>query len=199
MSESAYGPARSSLRDTAKWLVTTLSALGAVLATGISLSGLGNLSGMDLLFAAVALGVVAIAILAGIWLMVRLLTTSDYYLSDVEADADLRERIEKRTLEIMPPAYPTIEGLVTAYRVATLQVRAKPNDNDVVAHYNAISAEVGRITDLAAFLALARQTEASMRCLGLAAIVAFFGLGIYSVLASNTTNTVPTATGVFRV
>ncbi|PZQ99291.1 MAG: hypothetical protein DI533_00885 [Cereibacter sphaeroides] len=176
MAETGYGASRSSLRETLKWLTTVLTALGAALAAGATVSGLGGLSVDDRQDAMWGGGIAMVAILIAIAILVRLLTVSPFYLDDLLADTRLTAEIEKRKLEVLAPGTNTVANLKKKLQDAVRDVAARPDDEPTKAIYRAVSTEANQVVDLAAFLSLAKKVRCGMIWLGLLALIAFGGL-----------------------
>jgi hypothetical protein len=95
------GTAADRIRDSAKWLLGSFAAVGAILAAGLQLANIGNLNGQDqsrLVAALVGVAVTVIAIVVAIWQAGRvaavsyvslgLLSTPDYSEERAEIETD---------------------------------------------------------------------------------------------------------------
>ncbi|AGS25800.1 hypothetical protein [Rhizobium etli] len=80
----SYATAKANLRDTIKWLATSLAAVGAAVIAGASINGLSELQGQALTSAIILGGAGLAAILMSIGILVHLLTANVFYFSDLE-------------------------------------------------------------------------------------------------------------------
>ena len=117
--------AKANLRDTAKWLATTLAALAAVILAGTSFTGLAHLHGVDLRLALAGGAVAIIAVLLVIALLLRLLISETFFFGNL-ADpmyASVREELDRHAIELLPPSIPNIGRLLEVRRQAIEAVR----------------------------------------------------------------------------
>jgi hypothetical protein len=87
MSDAAAGDpfsnAKANIRDTVKWLATTLAALAAAVVAGASITGISALTGWRLVLAIGGGGGGLICIFVAIGIALRLLTSEAYYFSEL--------------------------------------------------------------------------------------------------------------------
>jgi hypothetical protein len=121
-----YGSAVGRIRDTAKWVLTTLGAVGAVLVSGIGLTSLANVHGV--LYLSIALGglvaaLVGVAVSIVLTASVLLPSTVTFdRLVSCERDAaevqDEKQKIEKWPKYLRPLCKPNttkLRGLTATY------------------------------------------------------------------------------------
>lgn len=182
-----YAAARSSLRDTAKWMATVLSGLGAAVAAGVSVAGFASLTGPSLHLAITAATTAMVLILMGIGLLLRLLGVEAYYLSTLGGDKDLIKRIDKGGSDLLPPGVKSFTALKNrrdesyeALAALSNEPQDDPKRKIAESNYASWRAEVGRILSFASFLRLRRLFNRTMVGLlilfvGASASLAFLG------------------------
>lgn len=124
--------AKANLRDTVKWLATTLAALAAVVLAGTSLTGLERVSGVDLKWALLGGAVAIIAVLLVISLLLGLLISEAFYFGDLflPENASVLEELERRSTELLPPTIPTMQRLREVRRETLELIRASEGTPD---------------------------------------------------------------------
>lgn len=125
--------AKANLRDTVKWLATTLAALAAVILAGTSLTGLARLRGVDLWLALGGGAVAIIAVLLVIALLLRLLISEAFYFGNLSepAYASVREELDRHAIELLPPSIPNIQALLDVRRQVVERIRSSaPGSNE---------------------------------------------------------------------
>ena len=182
MSDAAAGDpfssAKANLRDTVKWLATTLAALAAALVAGASITGISALTGWRLVLAIAGGGGGLICIFLAIGIALRLLTSEAYYFSELVKDDDLKQTLDKFDDDILSPNIPNIDALFRLRNDAIIGIRNK--DPAAAENYKQLTPEVSRVTNLAAFLSLRRALEKSRGPLFGLSIGALLGLGIFA-------------------
>src|SRR3954451_15698992 len=122
-SGQSYVRAKENLRDTVKWLATVLMALAGSILVGTSLTGLSGVSGLNLVLALVGGAVGLGGSLWAVWIMLRLLTTETYFLRQVEADAELMNKLKATAADIIPPQFSEVRSLLNKRREAIDAIR----------------------------------------------------------------------------
>jgi hypothetical protein len=183
MSDAAAGDpfstAKANLRDTIKWLATTLAALAAAVMAGVSISGISALTGWRLFFAVSGGGVGLICIFLAIGITLRLLTSEAYYFSELVKDNDLKQTLDAFDKDILSPNIQNIDALFRLRDEAIKGIIA--HDKDAAEKYKQLTPEIARVTNLAAFLSLRRSLERSRLPLFGLALVTLLGLGLFAV------------------
>jgi hypothetical protein len=114
-----HASARANLRDTVKWLATSLAAVGAAVIAGASINGLASLSGTELFAGALLGGFGLVAILSAISILLGLLTSDVFYftqlMNDDNASKAIANEIDERARDLLPPQVRSISELI-AYR-----------------------------------------------------------------------------------
>ncbi len=87
---NARDNAQAETRAAARWLIAAFAAVGAVLLSGVGLTGLGELHGSDLFWAFVAVAVGALGVIAAISLITDVLTPTPISLSELARLAEQR-------------------------------------------------------------------------------------------------------------
>src|SRR5260221_5485732 len=125
-----YATAKTNLRDTIRWLATSLAAVGAAVIAGASINGLAALEGKALCLAALLGGVGLFLILIAIGIMVNLLTANVFYFSQLTTDGNaIASKIDQHAKDILSPQTPTIAHLVKFREDAIAEMNAaKPGD-----------------------------------------------------------------------
>src|SRR5688572_15225498 len=97
-----FGSGKDNLRDTIKWLASTMGALAAAVVAGVSLSGLLEVEGWQRCAAlgGAAVGVLCISAIVVIFL--GLLMSQAFSLSLLQEQPKLKERITPIAKDILP-------------------------------------------------------------------------------------------------
>lgn len=184
-----YATAKGNLRDTIKWLATSLSAVGAAVIAGASINGLATLKG-EALFGAVILGVVGLgALLGAISILLGLLTAKIFYFSDLtrEKGREVADEINLHASDILSPQTETIDKLVKFRDRAVEDMgRSKPGDalyQDAFKRWTAANGLISRVTNMAQLIALRNDFKSKQSTLFFLAVVVIGALGWYSLLA----------------
>jgi hypothetical protein len=183
-----YATAKANLRDTIKWLATSLAAVGAAVIAGASINGLTALEGSALWWAAGLGGVGLLAILVAIGVMLSLLTSKVFYFSELRKEGSLiAEEINEHAKDILSPQTPTINALVTFRDNAVINANnAAPGDaayQDAFNQWTAANNLIARITNLAQFISLRNDFEKRKWILFILTLVVIVTLGGYALLA----------------
>ncbi|MDX8521142.1 hypothetical protein [Mesorhizobium dulcispinae] len=189
-----YATAKANLRDTIKWLATTLAALGAAVVAGASISGLATLEGQKLILASACGAAGLIAILIAIGIMVNLLTSSVFYFSQLADLTDpVTSEINSQARDILPPQTPTIADLIAFQESAVTDMRAtRPGDDlyqSAYKRYLAANDAIARVNNLAQFLFLRNRFRGKTLILFGLTVFIIFSLGGYSLLAGGKVDT----------
>lgn len=120
--------AKANLRDTVKWLATTLAALAAVIMAGTSFTGLARLRGIELWLALAGGAVAVIAVLLVIALLLRLLISEAFYFGNLSEPeyAGVRAELDRHATDLLPPSIPNIEALLEIRRKVVEDIRTSP-------------------------------------------------------------------------
>lgn len=190
MSEASdpYATAKANLRDTIKWLATSLAAVGAAVIAGASINGLAALHGKPLIFAALLGGAGLVAILTAIGIMVRLLTSKVFYFSDLQdPNGPVASEINARAEDILSPQTPTIADLVKFRQGAVDDLhKSKPGDplyELAFRKWTAANDLIARVTNLGQFLAFRNDFDRQQGKLFVLTIVIILALGGYALFA----------------
>lgn len=189
MSEAApdpYATAKANLRDTIKWLATSLSAVGAAVIAGASINGLAALEGSALYWAAGLGAAGLLAILGAISVMLNLLTAKVTHFTDLTPENPITREIDGHASDILAPLTVSIRALAE-YRQTQVDAMIAAKNNNVadqvaVNRYNSANASISRVVNLAQFLALRNAFEASKGLLFFLTVVVILSLGGYSLL-----------------
>lgn len=186
-----FGNAKGNLRETIKWLVTAFAALAAAIVAGASLTGLHALEGRPLAIASLG-GLLAIScILFATGLTLRLLTSEAFHFGQLEADQDLKARLDQHAIDLLPPEIESIDELITLRRNAITEIRNSKNDpqgekyKSASKFYQSIDQSLLRITSFAHFIVLCRRLERKLPILFVLAIGAFIGLALFATFATS--------------
>jgi hypothetical protein len=192
MAEAAADPfagAKANLRDTVKWLATAFAGIGAAVLAGTSLTGIAGLEGTRLALAlgCGAAGLICVFVATGI--LLSLLTSESFVLSQIDADPALKARLNQRADDILPPEFASLDAFLGLRREAIAVIRTTANDpqrhdayKQASAFYASIEPAVARLVNLAHFEVL-RSTIARRRWwVFILAIGALLGLGAFAVL-----------------
>ncbi|MDX0264295.1 hypothetical protein GOL41_26955 [Sinorhizobium medicae] len=190
MSEASdpYSTAKANLRDTIKWLATSLAAVGAAVIAGASINGLAALHGRPLILAALLGGAGLVAILVAIGILVRLLTSKVFYFSDLrDPNEPVTREINSRAEDILSPQTPTIADLVK-FRQGAVDDLHKSKSGDPLYElafrkWTAANDLIARVTNLGQFLAFRNEFERQQGKLFALTIVIILTLGGYALLA----------------
>lgn len=121
-----YAKGIEQLRSAAKWLLTALAAVGAVLISGVQITGLGGLSGHRLAMAVVgvALGLLGVtcAILATGRVLVTIVSVPEQLTTAKRYDP-LRKLVARHPVPLLRNKAPTLEALIDANNAAQLAKR----------------------------------------------------------------------------
>ncbi|MBZ9772319.1 hypothetical protein [Mesorhizobium sp. CO1-1-8] len=185
-----YATAKANLRDTIKWLATSLAAVGAAVIAGASINGLAALKG-EALYWAVGLGAVGLlGILVAIGVMLSLLTSNVFYFSDLTTAGNaVAAAIDQHAQDILSPQTPTIAALVQYRQDAIRDMQAAaPGDPLYAAAFKKWTAAddlIARVTNLGQFLFLRQKFEERQPLLFFLTIVIIGALGGYALLAGS--------------
>lgn len=184
----SYATAKANLRDTIKWLATSLSAVGAAVIAGASINGLATLKG-EALFGALVLGGVGLgALLRAISILLRLLTAKVFYFSDLskETGREIADEINQNASDILSPQTKTIAALVEFREKAIQDMKgSKPGDvlyQDAFKRWAAANGLISHVLNMAQFIALRNDFKSNQSTLFFLAIVVIGALGSYSLL-----------------
>jgi hypothetical protein len=183
-----YATAKANLRDTIKWLATSLAAVGAAVIAGASINGLAALEGKALYCAAALGGVGLLLILIAIGIMVNLLTANVFYFSQLTTKGNaIASKIDQHASDILSPQISTIADLVEYRKAAVREMNeAKPGDakyQDAFKKWTAANDLIARVTNLAQFLSLRDDFERHQRLLFILTALIIIALGGYALLA----------------
>jgi hypothetical protein len=187
-----YATAKANLRDTIKWLATSLAAVGAAVIAGASINGLAALEGKALIYAALLGGAGLVLILIAIAVMVSLLTSDVFYFSQLTAAGDpvgarIAGEINAHATDILSPQTDTIDALVRYRNNAVANMRgAQPGDaayQTAFKQWTAANDLVARVTNLAQFMALRDAFKNKTLLLFALTIGVILSLGGYALLA----------------
>lgn len=155
-SSDPFSGAKANLRDTVKWLATTLAALAAVIVAGTSLTGLVRLNGVDLWLALAGGAAAIIAVILVVALLLRLLISEAYYFGDLfePENARVLAELERHAIELLPPSIANIAALREIRRLAVEKVRGSvgtPEYADNVRYLEQLRPVLASVTYFAQF------------------------------------------------
>ncbi|MBB2821651.1 UNVERIFIED_ORG: hypothetical protein GGD51_005145 [Rhizobium esperanzae] len=183
----SYATAKANLRDTIKWLATSLAAVGAAVIAGASINGLSELQGQALTSAIILGGAGLAAILMSIGILVHLLTANVFYFSDLEDSTNpLTKEINAHARDILSPQTPTIAALIQFREGAVADLRnsapGTPLYELAFRKWTAANDLISRVTNLGQFLALRNEFKSQQGNLFSLAIIVIATLGGYALL-----------------
>src|ERR1700728_3141783 len=119
-----FAGAIATLRDTLKWLTTTFAGVIGVVIAGTSLTGITKLSGSDRTVALLGCGLGLLCLVIAIGLMLHLLLPQTFYFGELmeKKNRQLRARLDKRAVEILPPEFSSIEEFIKVRNAAVRKV-----------------------------------------------------------------------------
>ena len=182
-----FAAAKANLRDTVKWLVTIFAGLATAVTAGASLTGIASVDAdrQWVALAGGAIGVICLYLAAGMAL--RLLTSESYFLGDLDSDPYIKEKLEGHALDILPPAFATLDEFLQVRRraAATAQDPAVSfaNQKSAANYFSSLEPATSRLVNLAQFEALRRSfIRAEWPLFGLAS-AALVGLMVFAVFS----------------
>jgi hypothetical protein len=192
-SVDSYATAKANLRDTIKWLATSLAALGAAVVAGVSINGLAGLEGTPLLVAVISGGAGLLAILVAISIMLSLLASDVLYFSEIAADPNhpISREIKIHAKDVLPGHARTIGSLLDSRDSFEEEMDKAREAKDVPAFekalkkYTSADQAIADVASLAQFLQLRNSFRSRSPLLILCTIVAIAALGVYSLVAGS--------------
>lgn len=196
--------AKANLRDTVKWLATTLAALAAVVIAGTSLTGLARLSGTNLWLALAGGAVAILAVLAVIALLLRLLMSEAFYFGDLfqPENADVLAELERHAIELLPPSIPTIAALGQVRQRAVEKVRDSvrtPAYDESVRYLDQLRPILVSVTYFGQFERMRQRLRRQRTWLFVLTAIGLAGLALLAVAVgrgSKATETAPPVTNI---
>lgn len=184
-----FASAKDNLRDTVKWLATTFAGLAAVVLAGTSLTGVSHLKGASLVLALVGGGLGLLCVILASGVMLRLLTSESFFVSDLntQAYANLRAFLNAHAPDILPPQLGSVEEVLRDRALAMKQARDLADHPESKEFQSAdrflaaLTVPLSRLTNLAHFEVLRGNLKAAEPKLFFLAIGALIGLGAFAV------------------
>jgi len=185
-----YSSAKYNIRDTIKWLATTLSGLVAAVVAGASITGLSGMHGAyfwPAIFAGLA------GLLCLLWadaIALQLLMSRSFFFGQLDTDDDLRTQLNKHARDFLPPEIPTVDDFITSWKQilkAIADNKARPDEKpykDAVVYSQQLTPEMQNINRLANFVVLVRSFDEKKWKLFALAVAGILGLGLYAILSS---------------
>ncbi|MGO4123665.1 hypothetical protein AB4Z01_04655 [Inquilinus sp. YAF38] len=188
-SSDPFGPAKDNLRDTIKWLATTMGALAAAVVAGVSLSGLLEVEGWQRLVAlgGAAAGVLGISAIVVIFL--GLLMSRAFSLSLLESSPALQRLVEPVAVDILPAEYSTLKDFLDFRGKALKAARTHRFDTanpDYVAATDFLTktdASLGRIVSFGHFEMMSQRLRGGAPYLIGWGLFALAGLVVFALFA----------------
>jgi hypothetical protein len=183
-----YATAKANLRDTIKWLATSLAAVGAAVIAGASINGLAGLEG-DALHLAAGLGATGlIAIFIAIGIMLGLLTSDVFYFSSLaDDDNPITQEINAHANDLLAPQIDTVAKLVDFRDAAVAEMqKAQPGTPEydlAFRKWTAANDLITRIANFAQFLSLRDRFRSKQGSLIFLTLLIIVTLGGYALLA----------------
>lgn len=185
-----YASAKDNLRDTVKWLATTLAALLAALLAGTSIKGITTLTPEALWWALPAGAIGVIAILTAVIVLLGLLLGTGFFLNQLETDIETKKRLQGHAIDILPPQFGTLDEFMAQRREAIDDIRNNrdnpdsPEYKEAVKFFTSAQNATDRIVNLAHLEILRRNFRRDAWILILCTVVAVAGMGAFSVLTA---------------
>jgi hypothetical protein len=186
-----FAAAKANLRDTVKWLTTTFAALAAVVLAGTSLTGISTLSGWRLVVALAGGAVGLISIFLAIATALRLLISESFFLTQLEDDKEIKQLLDARAGDILPPEFATLDEFLLMRRQAIAKIaesKQDPTNDDykrASEFFASLEPSVSRLVNLAHFEVLRRNLKRAGKPLFLFAIGTLVGLGVFAVFTGS--------------
>jgi hypothetical protein len=188
-SSDPFGPAKDNLRDTIKWLATTMGALAAAVMAGVSLSGLLEVEGWQRLVAlgGAAAGVFGISAIVVIFL--GLLMSRAFSLSLLERSPALQRLVEPMAVDILPAEYSTLKDFLDFRGKALTAARthrfdtANPDYVAATVFLTKTDASLGRIVSFGHFEMMSQRLRGSAPYLIGWGLFALAGLVVFALFA----------------
>jgi hypothetical protein len=187
-----FAGAKANLRETVKWLATVFAGLAAVVAAGASLTGVSQLKGpaQVVALAGAAVGLICVILAAGI--MLRLLTTKTFFVSDLDnaEHLALRQFLDRHAVDFLPAEFPTVGAMLEA-RLNWTRDAYRFKDDQASRQYIEANKSLGelephlyRLTTLAQLESMRRDFNARIPWLFGLALGALLGLGVFAVYST---------------
>jgi len=182
-----FDAAKTSLRDTVKWLATVFSALAATVVGGASIMGLAGVKGDGLALALIGGGVGITCLFLAAGLALKLLTAESFHLGDITTNQNLRTRLDRYANDILPPEFSTVESFIKERADAIDQIRkylkipSSKEYQDAHTFLVNIDPPLGRLVNLAQFELMRTQFAKTIPLLFALALGALAGLGTFAV------------------
>lgn len=202
-----FSAAKANLRDTVKWLATTLAALAAAVLAGISLAGVSSLSESVRLYALAAAGGGLICVLIAIGTFLRLLTSESFFLRQLEEKpfGEVRKRLGNHADDVLSPTFKSLDQFLKLREEAIADIRndcdsaqAKEKREAATKFFEDIADDTSRLVNLAHFEVLRANLVRSEALLFVMAVGAILGIGTFGVLAGTGKAPAPTASTMGR-
>jgi hypothetical protein len=185
-----FGPAKDNLRDTIKWLATTMGALAAAVVAGVSLSGVLDVEGWRRLAALAGAAFAVIGIFALVYIFVGLLMSRAFSLSMLQKERTLKKRISLVAKDILPAEYATLDDFLKYREQALADARAyrfQPANQayiDATDFLTKTDEPLGRIVSLGHFEMMSHRLRRSCPYLICWGLIALAGLVAFALFAS---------------
>jgi outer membrane protein OmpA-like peptidoglycan-associated protein len=204
-STDQFATSKANLRDTIKWLATTIAALAALVVAGTPFSAFGTLELLSGRFVIAAAGLlVAASCLLLVWLRLLDMLRSDAVFptqlrstyippserADREEIDDLRKHLADHGGDLLPTGVGTFDDLESVVAGEWATANAAPGNAALMERYKGYSGNVEMYLNYSTFARLHRRVERNVRfVVGLTAlaIVALFSFAY----AANPPKTVP--------
>jgi hypothetical protein len=196
-----FDAAKTSLRDTVKWLATVFSALAATVVGGASIVGLAGVKGDGLALALIGGGVGITCLFMAAGLALKLLTAESFHLGDITTNQNLRTRLDRYANDILPPEFSTVESFIKERADAIDQIRKylkTPSSKEYQGAHTfllSIDPPLSRLVNLAQFELMRTQFAKTIPVLFALALGALAGLGAFAVTVGSAKDAATKAAG----
>ena len=182
-SQDTFAAGRANIRDTVKWLVAALAALGALVIGSSPFTGFGQLK-LPYLLAAIGSGLLGVSLV--FWAIdraLRILVTPLFFLGQIRQDDHLAALIRSNSKDLLPPLIDDLDRFL-AYRRLLLMKLAKEQDTEkrkkLEQNYQAVQAVTTRLVGLCNYENLRRKFDATRRQLFLLGGAITLALGTFA-------------------
>jgi hypothetical protein len=184
-----FAGARTTFRDTLKWLTTTFAGVLGLVIAGTSLTGISKVPAHDQLIALLGCGVGLLCIVAATGVMLQLLLPQTFYFGELlePKHQDLLRRLNSHAVEFLPPEFGSIEEFMKERDNAVLKMRVNRDNPESPGYLEGATFlddnfdAIARLAYLANYELLRGNLRRRQWLLFVLAVVAIGGLGVFAV------------------
>ncbi len=206
-STDPFANAKSNLRDTVKWLATTLAALASVVLAGASITGISGVHGGTLIAALLAALVGLVCVFGAIGILLRLLTSESFYLAQLDnvEFATIKALLAAHADDILSPVFKNLDDFIALRKQAMdflrrdIKTEQDQRDyDDALEFFPKIAESSLRLVSLAHLEVLRSNFKRSEPLLFALTVGAIIGIGAFAVLTGSGKSAArePTASGI---